>query len=373
MDSSNAFVAQSDVAGDHGYGKFSIDAAGTWTYTMNSAHDEFVGGHDYTDSITVATADGTSAGHHRHHARHQRRGGDHRREHGGADRDQCGADRPAAISMPPTWTARATFVAQTDVAGDHGYGKFSIDAAGTWTYTMNSAHDEFVGGQDYTDSITVKTADGTQQVITVTMHGTNDAALADSDTSNDHDTDTPTGTNVQVGDGADNIISGGNGKDTLYGAGGNDTLNGDNGVDTVYGQAGNDTLNGDSGDDTLYGGSGNDVLVGGGGADELWGGSGNDTFVFIAAGDSPSNTLDTIHDFHHGFDKIDVTQINSGDGGAGEFAFGGTAATAHGVWYTEGGGNTTLHFDTNGNTGNDEMTIILTGVGLGLTASDFLL
>ena len=119
------------------------------------------------------------------------------------------------------------------------------------------------------------------------------------------------GPNVQVGDGADNIISGGNGKDTLYGAGGNDTLNGNNGVDAVYGQAGNDTLNGDSGDDTLYGGSGDDVLVGGGGTDELWGGSGNDTFRFTAAGDSPSNTVDTIHDFHHGFDKIDVTQINS--------------------------------------------------------------
>ena len=66
------------MAGSNGYGKFSIDAAGTWTYTMNNAHDEFVGGDDYTDSITVATADGT-AGHHRHHARHQRRGGDHRR------------------------------------------------------------------------------------------------------------------------------------------------------------------------------------------------------------------------------------------------------------------------------------------------------
>ena len=55
----DAFVAQTDVAGDHGYGKFSIDAAGAWTYTMNNAHDEFVGGQDYTDSITVATADGT--------------------------------------------------------------------------------------------------------------------------------------------------------------------------------------------------------------------------------------------------------------------------------------------------------------------------
>ena len=42
VDGSNAFVAQTDVAGDHGYGKFSIDAAGVWTYTLNDAHNEFM-------------------------------------------------------------------------------------------------------------------------------------------------------------------------------------------------------------------------------------------------------------------------------------------------------------------------------------------
>ena len=59
MDSPATFVVQGDVAGSNGYGKFSIDAAGAWTYTMNSAHDEFEAARDYTDSITVATADGT--------------------------------------------------------------------------------------------------------------------------------------------------------------------------------------------------------------------------------------------------------------------------------------------------------------------------
>ena len=83
-------------------------------------------------------------------------------EHGGADRDQRGAvDRRR--SQCHRRGQPATFVAQTDVAGNNGYGKFSIDAAGTWTYTMNNAHDEFVGGQDYTDSITVATADGTRR------------------------------------------------------------------------------------------------------------------------------------------------------------------------------------------------------------------
>ena len=33
------------------------------------------------------------------------------------------------------------------------YGKFSIDAAGAWTYTADSAHDEFVAGTTYTDTL----------------------------------------------------------------------------------------------------------------------------------------------------------------------------------------------------------------------------
>ena len=72
----------------------------------------------------------------------------------------------------------AAFVVQTGVAGSNGYGSFSINAAGVWTYTMNTAHNEFVGGTNYTDSITVATADGTTQIITVTIAGTNDGPVA---------------------------------------------------------------------------------------------------------------------------------------------------------------------------------------------------
>src|SRR5437870_10179455 len=39
---------------------------------------------------------------------------------------------------------------------------FSIDAAGAWSYTADSAHNEFEAGQTYTDTFTVSSADGTQ-------------------------------------------------------------------------------------------------------------------------------------------------------------------------------------------------------------------
>ena len=62
--------------------------------------------------------------------------------------------------------------------GSNNYGTFSIGASGAWTFTTSTAHDEFVAGQLYTDSITVATADGTQQVVTVTINGVNDAPVA---------------------------------------------------------------------------------------------------------------------------------------------------------------------------------------------------
>src|SRR3954453_8113980 len=154
---------------------------------MNDAHDEFVGGQDYTDSITVKTADGTSQV-------------ITVTMHGSNDAAVITGSSTAALTETNAAQSTggdlnatdvdsaATFVAQSNVAGDHGYGKFSIDAAGTWTYAMNDGHDEFVAGGGYTANNTVKTEDGTSQLITVSMLGSNDAAPADSDTSNDHDT-----------------------------------------------------------------------------------------------------------------------------------------------------------------------------------------
>ena len=43
----------------------------------------------------------------------------------------------------------ATFVAQTNTAGN--YGTFSINAAGAWSYAASSAHNEFIAGTTYTE------------------------------------------------------------------------------------------------------------------------------------------------------------------------------------------------------------------------------
>ena len=124
-------MAQAGTAG--AYGTFSIDATGAWTYTASSAHDEFVAGTTYTDTFTVAAADGTLDLGDGQHPGHQRRGGVCRRR-----ANLTEADTAAAISTSGTLTnsdvdSPETFVAQAGTAG--AYGTFSIDAAGAWTYT----------------------------------------------------------------------------------------------------------------------------------------------------------------------------------------------------------------------------------------------
>src|SRR5207244_6059339 len=74
----------------------------------------------------------------------------------------------------------ATFQAQTNAAGS--YGHFSIDAAGAWSYTADSAHNEFAAGTVHTDTFSVASADGTLTSVTVNIAGTNDAAVLSSQT-----------------------------------------------------------------------------------------------------------------------------------------------------------------------------------------------
>jgi hypothetical protein len=170
------FVPQTGIAGNNGYGSFSIDASGNWTYTMSTAHNEFVAGQLYTDSITVVSVDGSAT----QDITVTITGTNNIPTIGGQNTGSIIQSNEVqsvsgSLSVLDADAGESSFVAQTNVAGNGEYGTFSIDASGNWTYTMNSAHTEFAYGIDYTDSITVTSFDGSaNQVITVTMTGSND-------------------------------------------------------------------------------------------------------------------------------------------------------------------------------------------------------
>lgn len=161
--------------------------------------------------------------------------------------------------------------------------------------------------------------------------------------------------------------------DILRGFDGNDSISGGARQDTISGDAGNDTLDGGGGQDTLDGGADNDTLIGGLGIDVLTGGSGADTFVYKSTLESGKGALaDTITDFKHGVDKIDLHLIDADTTTTGDQAFKLVAAfTSHAgelVWDKT---NHILTGDVNGD-GVADFQINLTGVST-LTAVDFIL
>jgi Ca2+-binding RTX toxin-like protein len=82
----------------------------------------------------------------------------------------------------------------------------------------------------------------------------------------------------QIGDAADNEISGGIGDDFIDGLAGDDVMNGRAGDDTIFGREGNDVLEGADGNDMLCSGEGEDVVTGNRG-DDLIEGQGGDDWV----------------------------------------------------------------------------------------------
>ncbi|MFA0150852.1 VCBS domain-containing protein [Vibrio sp. 10N.261.46.C10] len=76
--------------------------------------------------------------------------------------------------------SEASFVAFTDQVSDHGYGYFSIDTDGSWHFDLDNTAQKVQGlaaGQHVTDTVTVTTADGSSQVITVDIEGNDDTTL----------------------------------------------------------------------------------------------------------------------------------------------------------------------------------------------------
>ncbi|OBQ78749.1 hypothetical protein A9K71_29645 [Mesorhizobium sp. WSM3873] len=568
VDSPATFVAQAGTVGT--YGTFAIDAAGAWTYTASSAHNEFAAGTTYTDTFDVVSADGTHTS-----VTINIDGTNDAAVLSAASVNLTEGNTAADISTSGTLTisdvdSPATFVAQAATVGS--FGTFAINAAGAWTYTASSAHDEFVAGQHYTENFDVVSADGTHTSVAIDILGTADGPTAVGDTiitnlaggssvivpewaliANDPasaidvsgvgsatggsvsqlagsgangsvtfaDTapmggtftytatdgtsagapalvtvsqdsvgtlDGTSGDNILVSSNGGATLVGGAGNDVLLGGSGNDTyqfgladgtdiiadagsggdsiqiittapvdstaigtlnfervsndlvinvgsteitihdqyvgsgnvesiqftnggtvygyalstsayrlqtslsgggtddviastsagqaLTGGNGNDLLFGNGGDDsTINGGAGNDLIVGGTGNDTLTGGAGADTLAGGIGSDIFSYGAASESTPAGFDTITDFVHGVDKIDLSAIDAVSGGGDQaFLFGGQNANtvANSITWSESGGNTIVRADVNGNTTAD-FQITLTGVNLGLTASDFVL
>ncbi|EGU55987.1 VCBS domain-containing protein, partial [Vibrio tubiashii] len=97
--------------------------------------------------------------------------------------DDSGSVTEDAADNTATGTLKASdvdntdnvFQAQSDVAGD--YGTFSVDANGEWTYELDNSNPTVDAlnetSEPLTETFTVKSEDGTEQVVTITINGAN--------------------------------------------------------------------------------------------------------------------------------------------------------------------------------------------------------
>ena len=93
------------------------------------------------------------------------------------DADPLTLDVAGALTITE-WMPGDQVYAQASTPGNHGYGTFTLDAAGNWTYSADNTQAAIQGlavGESVTDSFTATSSDGTaSQLVTVTITGTND-------------------------------------------------------------------------------------------------------------------------------------------------------------------------------------------------------
>ena len=179
---------------DSGFGTYTLTAAGVWTYTLdntNPAVQALNVGQTLTDTFTAITVDGTQQ-----LVTITIEGANDAAVISGTTNGSVTEAGGVANGTPGIPTATGD-LNSTDVdnAADawtaagaatvSGYGSYTLTAAGVWTYTLNNSNADVqalnVGGT-LTDTFTAITVDGTQQQVTITINGVNDAAVITGDT-----------------------------------------------------------------------------------------------------------------------------------------------------------------------------------------------
>ena len=166
------------------YGNLSIDSSGAWRYTASSAHDEFIEGSAYQDRFTVTAVDGTQTT-----VTINLTGSNDAAIITGVASGiviEAGGIKNAAVGTPATSgqlfaqdidNADNTFIAVEN--SSTSYGTYTISADGKWNYTLDNtalAIQALNIGDTLTDQFTVITVDGTTQVVSIRIDGSNDAA-----------------------------------------------------------------------------------------------------------------------------------------------------------------------------------------------------
>ena len=171
----NSFTATTIVRDN---GTFTLASNGQWSFVASSAFNELNEGQQVQEVFTVASVDGTPA------TVTATITGSNDAAVISGDVAQSAVETNAPLTLNGTLTstdvdnADNSFTA-TSIVGANG--TLTLAANGQWTFVANSAFNELNAGQQAQETFTVSSIDGTEQQVTVTITGSNDAPVAVSD------------------------------------------------------------------------------------------------------------------------------------------------------------------------------------------------
>ncbi|MFA0509132.1 VCBS domain-containing protein [Vibrio sp. 10N.222.54.C2] len=169
--------SNTDIAGQ--LGTLHLKDNGNWTYDLdnkNTAVQALAQGKTATDTITVHSADGTP-----HQITVTVNGTNDKAviagTNSGAVTEESQLQTSGTLTITDTDTGEAHF-SNTDIAGQ--LGTLHLKDNGDWTYDLDNTNptvQALAQGSKTTDIITVHSADGTPHQVTITVNGTNNAAI----------------------------------------------------------------------------------------------------------------------------------------------------------------------------------------------------
>ncbi|WP_436785043.1 retention module-containing protein [Stutzerimonas frequens] len=171
----NSFTAASLVGTN---GTLTLAANGQWIFVANSAFNELNVGEQVQETFTVTSIDGTEQD-----VTVTIIGTNDAAVISG-DVAQSAAENDTPLTLNGTLTstdvdnADNSFTAASLVGTN---GTLTLAANGQWAFVANSAFNELNVGEQVQETFTVTSIDGTEQDVTVTITGTNDAPIAVSD------------------------------------------------------------------------------------------------------------------------------------------------------------------------------------------------
>ncbi|CAK2529459.1 hypothetical protein VCRA2110O174_100124 [Vibrio crassostreae] len=177
VDTGEAHFSNTDIAGS--LGTLHLTDSGSWTYDLDNTNPtvQALGkGATATDTITVHSADGTA-----HQVTITVNGTNDAAVIGGTNTgavtEESQLHTSGTLTVTDVDTGEAHF-SNIDIAGS--FGTLHLTDTGSWTYDLDNTNPtvQALGkGSTATDTITVHSADGTPHQVTITVNGTNDAAI----------------------------------------------------------------------------------------------------------------------------------------------------------------------------------------------------